>query len=59
MTFVCPCIFSIIVSDEQLDANILVYLFIPNKLCMFRMMYSFTIMSTWLYLERLILSTRV
>ena len=36
--FVCPCIVSIIVNDDQQDATILVYLFIPNQLYMFRAM---------------------
>ena len=38
MTFVCPCIASIIVNDDQKDATILVYLLIPNQLYMFRAM---------------------
>ena len=37
MTFVCPCIVIIIVIEDQQDATILVYLFIPNQLYMFRM----------------------
>jgi hypothetical protein len=57
MTFVCPCIFGINVSDEQVDASILDYFFIPNKLYMFRVKSSLTIISTWLYLQNLILST--
>ena len=32
LTFVCPCIVSIIVNDDQQDATILVYLFIPDQL---------------------------
>ena len=32
LTFVCPCIFCIIVNDDQQDATILAYLFIPNQL---------------------------
>ena len=32
LTFVCPCIVSIIVNDDQQDATILAYLFIPNQL---------------------------
>ena len=36
LTFVCPCIASVTVNDDQQDANILVYLFIPNQLYMFR-----------------------
>ena len=34
MTFVYPCIASIIVNDDQQDATILAYLFIPNQLYM-------------------------
>ena len=30
--FVCPCIASTIANDDQKDATILVYLFIPNQL---------------------------
>ena len=40
LTSVCPCIFSIIVNDDQEDATILAYLFIPNQLYMFRAMSS-------------------
>ena len=36
VTFVYPCIASIIVNDDQQDATILAYLFIPNQLYMFR-----------------------
>jgi len=32
---VYPCIVSIIVNDDQQDATILAYLFIPNQLYMF------------------------
>jgi len=46
LTFVCPCIVSIIVNDDQQDATILAYLFIPNKLCMFWAMSSPIIRST-------------
>jgi hypothetical protein len=35
LTFVYPCIVSIIVNDDQQDATILAYLFIPNQLYMF------------------------
>ena len=35
LTFVCPCIASIIVNDDQQAATILAYLFIPNQLYMF------------------------
>ena len=45
-TFVCPCVVSIIVIDDQQDATILAYLFIPNQLCMFRAMFSPIIGST-------------
>jgi len=30
--FVCPCIVSIILNDDQKDATILVYLFVSNQL---------------------------
>ena len=43
---VCPCIISAIVNDDQQDANILAYLFIPNQLYMFRAMSSPIIRST-------------
>ena len=46
MTFVCPCIVSVIVIDDQQDATILVYLLIPNQLYMFRAMFSQIIRST-------------
>ena len=36
LTFVCPCIFCIIVNDDQQDATILAYLFIRNQQYMFR-----------------------
>jgi len=39
----------IIVNDDQQDATILAYLFIPNQLYMFRAMSSPIIRSTWLY----------
>jgi hypothetical protein len=45
-TFVCPRIASIIANDNQQDTNILVYLFIPNQLYMFRAMFSPIITST-------------
>ena len=38
MTFVYPCVASIIVNDDQQGATIFVYLFIPNDLYMFRAM---------------------
>jgi len=47
------------VHDDQQDATILAYLFIPNELYMFRAMSSPIIRSTWLYLQLLILSTDV
>ena len=40
LTFVYPCIASITVNDDQQDATILAYLFIPNQLYMFRAMSS-------------------
>jgi len=46
LTFVCPCIVSIIVNDDQQDATILAYLFIPNQLYVFRAMSSPIIWST-------------
>jgi len=46
MMSVCPCIANIIVNDDQQDATILAYLFIPNKLYMFGAMSSPIIMST-------------
>jgi len=57
LRFVSPCIVSIIVTDDQKDATILVYLFNPNQLYVFQAMYSPIIRSTWLYLQLLILST--
>jgi len=59
LTFVCPCIVSIIVNDDQQDATILAYLFIPNQLYMFRAMSSPIVGSTLLYLQLLILSTDI
>jgi hypothetical protein len=53
LTFVCPCIFSIIVIGDQQDATILVYLFIPTQLYMFRTKFSPIIRSSWLYLQLL------
>ena len=38
LTFMYPCIVSIIVNDDQQDATIQVYLFIPSQLYMFRAM---------------------
>ena len=40
LTFVCPCMFRIIVNYDQQVATILAYLFIPNQLYMFRAMSS-------------------
>ena len=57
LTAVCPCIVSIIMTDDQLDATILDYLFIPSQLYMFRAMYSPIIRRTWLYLRLLVLFT--
>ena len=59
MTFVCLCIVSMTVNDYQQDATILVYLFIPNQLYMFRAMSLPIIRSTWLYLQLLMLSTDI
>jgi hypothetical protein len=47
MTFMYPCIVSINVNYDQQDATILVYLFIPNQLYIFREMSSPIIRSTW------------
>jgi len=38
LMFVCPYTVRIIVNDDQQDATILAYLFIPNQLYMFRVM---------------------
>jgi hypothetical protein len=57
LTFVC--IVSIIVNDDQQDATILAYLFIPNQLYMFWAMFLPIIRSTWLYLQHLILYTGI
>ena len=38
--FACPYVISIIVNDDQKDANILAYLFVPNQLYTFRTMSS-------------------
>jgi len=46
LTFLCPCIFSIIVVNGQQDATIFDYLFIPNQLYMFRALYSLILRST-------------
>ena len=40
LDFMYPCIVSIIVNDDQQDATILAYLFIPNQLYVFRAMSS-------------------
>ena len=48
-----------IVKDDQQDATILVYLFIPNQLYMFWATSLAVIRSTWLYLQLLILSTDI
>ena len=40
LTFVRLCIASIIASDDQQDATILVYLIIPNQLYMFRAVFA-------------------
>ena len=49
----------IIVNDDQQDATILVYLFIPNQLYMFRAMFSPIIRNAWLYLQLLVMSADV
>ena len=46
MTFVCSCIVNITVNDDQQDATVLVCLFIPNQLYVFRAMFSPIIRST-------------
>ena len=46
LMFVCPCMVSIIVNDDQQDATILIQLFIPNQLYMFRAMFSPNVRST-------------
>jgi hypothetical protein len=48
-----------IVNDDQQNATILAYLFIPNELYMFRAMSSPMNRSTRLYLEHLNLSTGI
>ena len=50
---------SMTVNDDQQDATIQVYLFIPGQLYMFRAMFSPIIRSAWLYLQSLVLSTDV
>ena len=50
-------IIPIIVNDDQQDAIILAYLFIPNQLYVFQAMSSPIIRCTRLYLQLLILST--
>jgi len=40
LTFVCACIVGIIVNDDQEDATILSYLFIPNQLYVFRVVFA-------------------
>ena len=49
----------IILNDDQKDATILAYLFIPNQLYMFRVTSSSIIRRTWLYLQHLIMSTGI
>ena len=46
LTFICLCIASIIVNDDQQDATVLAYLFIPNQLHTFRAISSPIIRST-------------
>jgi len=52
LTFVCPCIVSITVNDDQQDATILAYLFISNQVYMIRAMSSPIIRSTWMQIVR-------
>ena len=59
LTSVYPRVIGIIVNDDQQDATILAYLFIPNQLYTFRAMTSPIISSTWLHLQLLILSTDI
>ena len=59
LTFVRPCILSIIVNVDQQDETILAYLFTPNQLYMFRAMSSPIVRGTSLYLQLLILSTDI
>ena len=47
------------VNDDQQDATILAYLFIPNQLYMFRAISSPIVRSTWLYLQHLIFTISV
>ena len=56
---ICVYITNLIVNDDQQDATILSYLFIPNQLYMFRAMSSPIVRSTSLYLQHLILSTGI
>ena len=51
--------YSTIVINDQQDATISDYLFIPNQLYMFRAMFSPIIRSTWMYLQFLVLSTDI
>ena len=55
----CNTDLNIIVNDDQQNATILAYLFIPSQFYMFRAMSSSIIRSTWLYLQLLILSTDI
>jgi hypothetical protein len=50
---------SVIVKDDQQDANILANLFISNQFYMFRAKFSPITRSTWLYLQLLICSTDI
>jgi len=50
-------LYTIVVNDDQQDATILAYLFIPNQLYMFWAMSSPIIRSTLPYLQLLILFT--
>jgi hypothetical protein len=44
-----PCIASIIVNDDQQNATILAYLFIPSQLCMFQAISSRIIGLVYIY----------
>ena len=59
LTFVCPCIASIIVNADQQEATILDYLFIPSQLYVFWAMSLPIIRRTWQYLQLLILNTDI
>jgi len=58
LTFVFPCIFSVITIDNQQDATILIYLLLISSTC-FGRCFSPIIRSSSLYLQLLVLSTDV